>query len=1006
MDISFKSLDTFLSTYSGVTSAASPLTLNITDTTAENWLDSAGVDTVGSILLNYPDIYFDLSSTIISDDTEEMDSSFENCRNLVKGPNIPETVSNLSECFKNCVSLSQAPSIADGVSTMYGTFYGCTQLTVGPKIPSTVTSMQYCFYNCTSLVIPSDIPNGVANISNCFRGCSSMTSAPLLGQNVSLMNGCFQGCTALVSGPDIPDSVTNLSNAFSGCSTLTTVGHMPSSLSRATSNVFTGCASLYNAGIWREASLSKVKNLFGTGASCNVRAIAILADSLVSTVLGKITSGSLKIYTTAEHFDALSASVTENYPGLSYEVIQADACLDYNEIKAYMIDMKENTPETAAKLFIGGGLRASLLQGVGWYYGAYNSSDFAKFFYRKNKYVDLSYLCLSKDTSSLRSTFCPVPELGPGIPSSTTIAPFIVRVCEIPDQVIELNRTFEASIIESFGNNNLVPSTVTSLSDAFTQASKMKDVYIEHKINGSYYIYDDSQSTYKVYVKDYSHLYKNSKSICDARRAVLECDYSDLDTYLSWLSTSCEDINLKVNNLTDVDLQADTTSSPFKPSALCSHLLGTYVNESLPKGFCASSTFDLRLTRCPSNITQLDYTFTDGNLSYSFEIPEKVISMVGTFESNSLKKYPKLPDALIDMRNCFSYNSTCENEPPVIPLNVRYLNSAFATNTNLKTMPEIPQYVKNMNGAFSSTSIMKTTFIPESVVNMGYCFSFCKNLAEIKNIPSKVEDISSAFIDTAIKTVPNIPSSVTSMYYTFLRCSNLTDVYNWDLDVTKNGLDMNSAFKDCSSLSKIHTTSKAVKKEYDSSAEDTKWRHITVKPTNYGTYYITCRDLKGTVSSKQISASDIVTYFTDEIIFSPKGALADSYITDMLSYRLPFGLGLDPAKKNFVIWAADASAVKTNITSSEETDITALQEEVTALKAELAKSVKLTAFLAKGQMALSVKNEAIKQDMMVTLFTSEYGVLPESVSVENGRVIVMFDENHEDMTVGIKLEAF
>lgn len=1000
MDITFEELDSYLSSYTDTTSVSSPLALNITDTVADNWLDSANADTIGSVLLNYPSIYVDLSSTTIPEDAEEMDSTFENCKNLVKAPNIPEMVSNLSECFKNCTSLKTAPSIAEGVTTMYGTFYGCTALTVGPTIPSTVSTMQYCFYNCTSLVTPSNIPDGVNIISNCYRNCTSLTKAPTVGNSVTQMTSCFQGCTKLSSAPNLPDTVTIMTSAFNGCSALTTVGSLPSNLTKASSNIFAGCTSLYNAGIWSGTSAAKIKNLFGTSTDCNVRAIAILGDEAAATLFGKITSGSLKIYTTSDHYEALKASVAVNYPSSGYEVISVDACLDYDDISNWLSSQKENTTDTPYTLFVGGGLTSNVLQGQGFYYGSWNSSAFASLFY-KHVYVDLINLCLSKDTSNLRSSFVPIKEFGSSVPSSTTISPYITRICEIPDQVNNISGTFcSNTVITGFGENNLIPSSVMFCSDPFSGASSLKDIYIEHQITTGNYAFSNDNCSYNIYAKDYSALYKSSKALCDNRRVILECDYADLDTYLSWFDMSCEDVNLKVNGLTAADVQSTSASSPFSAGELCKHLLGTYASDNNAKGYCASSTFDLRLTECPQDITQLNYAFYYGNLSYSFAIPEKVTSLIYTYYDNSLKEFPVLPENLVNMEGTFGVNvSENKIDPPTIPTNVRNMIRAFEC-CNLNYMPAIPQYVTDMSACFQSTTGFTTTSqIPNSVLLLNNCFEDSE-IISIKNIPSQATEISGICQNTKIVTVPNIPSTVKDASFAFQDCSSLTDIYNWDLDVTKSDLDMNSVFTGCASLNTIHTTSKA------GSSSDAEWRHVTVKPNNYNEYTITVRDLKGTTSTIKVTSTAITSAVTDELIFSPQGELSDSYITDMLSYRLPFGNGLDPSKKNFVVWAADSSAVKTNIVSSEDADITSLQKEVATLKAELAKSVKLSGTLAEGSTSLTITNAAIKADMMISVFTSEFGILPSEISLTDGSVTLQFDETHDNMTVGIKLEEF
>ncbi len=61
---------------------------------------------------------------------------------------IPEGVTDLSSCFKECVSLVEPPVIPDGVTDMSFCFQGCRFLSYAPDIPKSVTNIRDCFNNC------------------------------------------------------------------------------------------------------------------------------------------------------------------------------------------------------------------------------------------------------------------------------------------------------------------------------------------------------------------------------------------------------------------------------------------------------------------------------------------------------------------------------------------------------------------------------------------------------------------------------------------------------------------------------------------------------------------------------------------------------------------------------------------------------------------------------------------------------------------------------------------
>ena len=60
-------------------------------------------------------------------------------------------LTDMSRCFYECISLTQAPAIPSGVTNMSWCFYGCKRLTQDPVIPSTVTNMRSCFRDCEKI---------------------------------------------------------------------------------------------------------------------------------------------------------------------------------------------------------------------------------------------------------------------------------------------------------------------------------------------------------------------------------------------------------------------------------------------------------------------------------------------------------------------------------------------------------------------------------------------------------------------------------------------------------------------------------------------------------------------------------------------------------------------------------------------------------------------------------------------------------------------------------------
>lgn len=136
---------------------------------------------------------------------------FEQCTSLKYPPRIPSTVTTMTYCFYNCQSLLYPPTIPYGVTSLASCFQGCStlwkdidiNLQLFYKIPDTVTNMNNCFYNCTSMkAAPAMSAYNGLSASSCFYNCSALQYAggfPL----VYSASQCFYNCSSLRYGPEI-----------------------------------------------------------------------------------------------------------------------------------------------------------------------------------------------------------------------------------------------------------------------------------------------------------------------------------------------------------------------------------------------------------------------------------------------------------------------------------------------------------------------------------------------------------------------------------------------------------------------------------------------------------------------------------------------------------------------------------------------------------------------------------------------------------------------------------
>ena len=177
----------------------------------------------------------------------------------------PVEVIDLSDCFRDCFSLTTAPAIPSGVTNMSYCFRECNLLTTAPTIPSSVTNMFGCFMNCNKLTTAPTIPSSVTDMGSCFDSCSSLTTAPTIPSSVTNMFGCFNHCTSLTTAPAIPSSVTNMGYCFNMCTALTgkiTINANPST--------YTRCMASTQNEIMLTGSSTLLQNIANTATNNNV----------------------------------------------------------------------------------------------------------------------------------------------------------------------------------------------------------------------------------------------------------------------------------------------------------------------------------------------------------------------------------------------------------------------------------------------------------------------------------------------------------------------------------------------------------------------------------------------------------------------------------------------------------------------------------------------------------------------------------------------------------------
>ena len=179
-----------------------------------------------------------------------------------------KNITNMSEMFCNCSSLSSLPDISklyiSNINNMSCMFQSCSSLKSLPDISlwdtSNVNNMKYMFGDCFSLLSLPDLSkwniSNVNNMDHMFANCTSLLSLPDLSKwntsKVNNMNSMFSNCSSLISLPDISkwniSNVNSISNMFYLCESLSSLPDIKRWNTNNITNMshlFQGCKSLF-----------------------------------------------------------------------------------------------------------------------------------------------------------------------------------------------------------------------------------------------------------------------------------------------------------------------------------------------------------------------------------------------------------------------------------------------------------------------------------------------------------------------------------------------------------------------------------------------------------------------------------------------------------------------------------------------------------------------------------------------------------------------------------------
>ena len=170
-------------------------------------------------------------------------------------------VTSLNETFANCDKMTVSPEIPKTITEMTNAYVLCRSMKNAPKVPGNVKSMKGAFQQCFGLTSIPEIEEGVEDITLAFNYCTHILAVENLPDSIVIMKGAFQSCYNLTKVTDLPKNVQNMANAFNTCPKLETfIATIPKSVTNMTST-FRSCEML-NGNITVNATPEAYKSCF------------------------------------------------------------------------------------------------------------------------------------------------------------------------------------------------------------------------------------------------------------------------------------------------------------------------------------------------------------------------------------------------------------------------------------------------------------------------------------------------------------------------------------------------------------------------------------------------------------------------------------------------------------------------------------------------------------------------------------------------------------------------
>jgi len=798
-----------------------------------------------------------LASVTIPDSITSIgDRLFSNCESLTS-IEIPSSVTSIgSEVFESCTKLASV-TIPDSITSIGDrAFQKCSALT-SIEIPSSVTSLgSEVFDSCTKLASVT-IPDSITSIGDrAFQSCIALTSIEIPSSVTNIEDWLFNNCKSLTS-IEIPDTIASIGNyAFSSCESLSSI-EIPSSVTSIGNYAFQNCPTL------GPVLIHDITDL-GNDVFKKCHSSTIYTDGSLETVVKILqaikTAGNHGVYRCSkvciEAPEGFSVKASREIT-LPYDKKQE--CLFWNYINGDSAQLDTVTSENPLKI--------NVTNVTGEFSSAFSTDEITH------------YDCGQEptDTESLESDVITEAKTFYCDYSSTSLGDTVTSINCTGDTYLIKAPKCSSQNLTNVDNAYKDCSSLTDASGAFRDCANLDsadsvfegctsltDISSIFEGCTSLSSADDSFSGDKALVEAID-VFKNFTALASANRAFKNC--TSLNS-ASETFANCESL-VQADSVFEGCTNLEGVSRVFKG---CKSLV------SVDSVFKGCSKLDDHSTEIFSDCTSLS------DISHAFEgCTAFVVVRDGIF------------------KNC----------APVTAI------ETFKGSSMNTVVTENMNKIKTATGMYENCSNLQAATLKgyDSLQKADRMFKGCGlSWSKVDGSASLLTDTSSMFMDCTDLSSLTLPDmkAVTDASSMFEGCTNITSIHNWTIDTS--AADMTDCFKGCTKLAKIYI------KKPDTSKSQT-WSLLKITKTN--------NDIEVKVYESQLNNGELSirrsftrTLADDGVLrlygyieeFAGWNEIPDETLKTMLTYRYPFGNnGLDPSKKNFVLWADSEDNIVTNL---------------------------------------------------------------------------------------------